>query len=356
MATRPILSIDPTGKNACARWKWLAKLSFLLISPPHISPYRHVAGPDPHPSCEISDVDAAGKAAGRRLEVGHPARPLMPFGRKVKSMTHVDSLQDSPNFDVAMTRQSRRRGLAWPSEAVSDVLQPIPEEIEPVITEEQWASTDIPRKLDLEGGLAFLNRLLTWYLINRGEQIKAPILPSTTRKTLQRKATQIRDWADTLDSLNSVAALLEARAQIFAGDPVAKKKSARAQIACVKARLSKVAADLERAANQLPREVRRATQQSEVLHHAIYILHVLLRRATGEGLSRKGLDRVGKSNGKSPSADLRREFAVWLFRKADPKLPERTILTAAEKAIEEYMQADRMADEVHETIASVWNG
>ena len=261
---------------------------------------------------------------------------------------------------MCATRNSRRdkNAMAWPSEAISNVLRSIPENIKPIITAADWASTNIPNALGLdhEDHRAFFNRLLTWYLINQNDQIKAPIPPRTIRKTLQRKADQFRGWVDQLNSLNSDAALFEARAQILAGKTVAEKnKNARAQITGLQAGLSTLAADLEQTANQLPRDVRRATQKSEVLHHAIYVLHAYLRHQTDKGLSRKGLDRLGKSSGKSPADDQRREFAVWLFKKADPKLPENTIRTAAEKAITGIMQTDKHSDHFQETIVSVWN-
>jgi hypothetical protein len=260
---------------------------------------------------------------------------------------------------MCATRNSRRdkNTLAWPSEAISNVLRSIPDNIKPIITAAEWAST-IPKALGLdhEDHRAFFNRLLTWYLINQSDQIKVPIPPRTVRKTLQRKAAQFRGWVDELDSLNSGAELFDARAQILAGKTVAeKKKNARAQITDLQAGLSTLAADLEQAANQLSRDVRRATQKSEVLHHAIYVLDAYLRLHTERGLSRKGLDRLGMSSGNSPADDQRREFAVWLFQKADPKLPRRTILTAAEKAIREIIQTGEHSDFVHETIASVWN-
>ena len=108
---------------------------------------------------------------------------------------------------MCATRNSRRdkNALAWPSEAISNVLRSIPETMKPVMTAADWASTNIPNALGLdhEDHRAFFNRLLTWYLINQSDQIKAPIPPRTIRKTLQRKADQFRGWMDQLNSLNS---------------------------------------------------------------------------------------------------------------------------------------------------------
>jgi hypothetical protein len=259
---------------------------------------------------------------------------------------------------VTVTRDSRsqrrnNKALAWLSTAVSNNLRSIPENIEPVITDAEWASNRLPKALGLDHKRhrAFFDRLITWCVINQRAERK--LIASIVRKKLSLKVKQVRGFIKVLLSLNSVDELFNARVRIAAGGSV---DETRAQIRTLQVRLETLASDLKQAAKQLPRDVRRAKQQSEVLHHAVYVLHVYLRLHTGKGLSRKGLDRLGKSTGKSPADDQRREFAVWLFQIADRKLPERTILTAAEKAITEIMQTDEHLDRVHETIAwSVWD-
>jgi hypothetical protein len=225
------------------------------------------------------------------------------------------------------------------------VLQPIPEEIEPVITEEQWALR--PRRLDLKArDRNSFDRMITYYRLNQGETVPSQP-PRKTRKMLRQAAKNARVWARALSSLNSVGELLDARAQIAVGNGVAERKNnARAEVTALQASLDKLAAHLEQGAqtDQLPRGVRTTKQQSEVLYHLIYVLHVYLRFGTGKGLSR----------GKSPDYQARRDLAVWLFKIAsNGTLPTTTILTAAEKAIRNDMQSGEYLDIVHWTIPSV---
>jgi hypothetical protein len=237
--------------------------------------------------------------------------------------------------------------LAWPSDAVADVLRDIPQEIDAVITEDDWEKR--PKILDLDHwDRSKFDRMIAWYRLNTEPQKEKPTRPSITRKLLHQKVKDVRAWRDALSPLNNNADLLAARARPSAGESIIEKRSsAQAQVKNLQADLDKLAADLKAAAHDLPRGVRKTELKSEVLYHLIYVLHFYLRLVTGKGLSGRG---------SSKSDNAKRELAVWLCRIAVPDpdlLPRQTIITAIEKAIRSPMHDDDFLHLFEGSIASV---
>lgn len=238
--------------------------------------------------------------------------------------------------------------LAWPSDAVADGLQDIPQEIPPIITDDDWEKR--PKILDLDHwDRSKFDRMIVWYRLNTNEENEKikPTRPSVTRKMLHQKIKEVRAWTDSLSQLNDNPELLTARAQIAPGKSQSEKRTnAQAQIASLQANLEKLAADLNAAAHDLPRGVRKTELKSEVLYHLIYVLHFYLRLITGKGLSR----------GNSESDEAKRELVVWLCRIAVPNptlLPKVTIITAIEKVIRSPMHDDDFLHLFAGSIASV---
>ena len=85
--------------------------------------------------------------------------------------------------------------LAWPSDAVADVLRDIPQEIDPIITEDDWEKR--PKILDLDHwDRSKFDRMIAWYRLNTDRTTAKPTRPSVTRKMLRQKTKEVRTWIE----------------------------------------------------------------------------------------------------------------------------------------------------------------
>src|SRR5262245_64531440 len=111
------------------------------------------------------------------------------------------------------TKRSRRKDKAvgpFPSVAVGKRLQSIPEEVEEVITREDWANRPKVKDFDQEGHRHLCNRIIAYYRLNKGVQRQPP---REIRKDLDRKAKKLRGWIAQLSELNDRAEFFAARSR-----------------------------------------------------------------------------------------------------------------------------------------------
>ena len=244
-------------------------------------------------------------------------------------------------------RQSRREDKAegpFPSLAVARRLRRIPDplNVEQVITPEDWAKRPGVPGLEKSEDRDFCNRVIAYYRINKGVEKKPP---REIRKELDRRAQKLKSWITQLSELNDRAEFFEARSRICPGASTAEReKQARDQVRLLREALEKIARDLEKAADAIPRGTTRIREQkSEVLYYLMYNLNYYLFTQTGKGVRRS-----------TSARNKTIQFAIWLFRIADPDLVPQRIETAAKKALRKEMNDEEYLTFLHESSKSLF--
>lgn len=243
-----------------------------------------------------------------------------------------------------------RKTLALLSERTARELRKLRRGQKPkIITDEEWASTDRPKKLksngteydfDDPGDRRFFDRLIAFYRQNKDEHRR------TSRKALTRKLDQVEKRAKKLSLQLNEPDIIDALTNVSPGDTLDDKRTrAEKRLTDIRGTLRSLVKDLERARSELPKAVRKTPKKAELLYHLIYFLHGYLREMTGKGLSRA----------KSADAEARRLLVVWLFKIADADLKENTIRTAMQKVITKIMQDPDYGASVDKTVPSIFS-